>query len=163
MDEQTPTTRKRVHRIFHIPKRYIMPLAIIVIIALGAAAFFGGRMSVYKAHPELTNAEQAEAILAKVGKLIKLPEGETPSMATIEDAASVKAGQPFLVNAENGDVLIVYSAAATAILYRPSADQLIAVGPVDTSAPQQEQVVETAPETDAADTDASAETETDAE
>ena len=53
-------------------------------------------------------------------------------MATINDAASAKKAQPFLANAQNGDVLIAYPNAQTALLYRPSNNKLIAVGPVNT-------------------------------
>lgn len=114
-------------------RRYFRLIFIVVVLALLGLVFWVGRVSVYQSHPELTQTEQANDILVKVGKLIQLPAGETPTMATINDAASAKAAQPFLVNAQNGDVLIVYSGAAQAILYRPSTDKLIAVGPVDTS------------------------------
>ena len=110
--------------------RFWLLFVLILVIALIAGAFLYGRYSVYKAHPDLTSVDQAQQVLADVGKLIKLPEGETPSLATITDAVSVKAGQPFLLGAENGDVLIVYAAAQMALLYRPSSNQLIAVGPV---------------------------------
>ena len=85
----------------------------------------------YQEHPELSAAQQTKAILADVGSLIQLPQNEDPSMASIKDAAAAKQGQPFLVNAENGDVLIVYQKAAEAILYRPSTKKLVNVGPVN--------------------------------
>lgn len=94
-----------------------------------------GRASMYRAYPELSGAGQGTAILAEVGKLIELPSNETPTIATIKDAASAKQGQPFLAPAENGDVLIVYPNAREAILYRPSSNKIIVVGPVHTTAP----------------------------
>lgn len=142
-EQQLPSSQRRRNRTF--PKYLIPIFGILLLLVTGVAAFFGGRMSVYTSHPELTQAEEAKAILEKVGKLIKLPEGELPSMATIEDAEGVKAGQPFLSNAENGDVLIVYNTTATAILYRPSSNLLIAVGPVNMSSPE-EQATEIMPE-----------------
>ncbi|MFZ1074751.1 MAG: hypothetical protein WAN50_00025 [Minisyncoccia bacterium] len=108
---------------------------IAVILALGAS-FWLGRYTVYRTHPELSGAEQAAQILANVGKLIQLPN-ETPTMATIKDAGSAKRGQPFLVNAENGDILIVYQNPPEALLYRPSTDKLINVGPVNDGAATQ--------------------------
>jgi hypothetical protein len=93
-----------------------------------------GRTAVYYENPGLAEQQQAAKTLKKVGQLIQLPANETPSMATINDADSVKKEQPFLANAKNGDVIIVYASAQTALLYRPSEDKLIAVGPV-TSAP----------------------------
>jgi hypothetical protein len=56
-------------------------------------------------------------------------------VAAIADAAQAKLGQPFLADAENGDVLIVYQQAGEALLYRPSTNKLIAVGPI-ADAPQ---------------------------
>lgn len=119
-------------------RRFLFMVVILAAIAILAGAYELGRMSVYQAHPELSRTEQANAILAKVGKLIKLPTGEIPQMATINDAEGAKKAQPFLINAENGDVLIVYQNAGEALLYRPSSNMLIAVGPVDTAAPQQQ-------------------------
>lgn len=95
-------------------------------------AFVAGRESVYRAHPEFTAIEQGSAILAKVGALMQLPADETPTIATVKDAATAKQGQPFLASAENDDVIIVYQRAQMAILYRPSSNKIILVGPVNT-------------------------------
>ena len=114
---------------------YLLWVCIVAALVLLVLVFEAGRWTVYRAHPDLSQAEQANAILKNVGDLIQLPTGETPTMATINDAASAKKAQPFLTNAQNGDVLIVYPDAAEALLYRPSTNKLIAVGPVDNSAP----------------------------
>ena len=119
-----------MNEIFAFIRRYFIPIAILLLIIWTVGFFEAGRYAVYSAHPELSGQEQASAILQKVGALIQLPSGETPTMATINDAASAKKAQPFLANALNGDVLIVYPNAQTAILYRPSTNKLIAVGPV---------------------------------
>ncbi|MHB8710494.1 MAG: hypothetical protein ACYC6X_03030 [Minisyncoccota bacterium] len=108
---------------------------LIIVVALWSYGFYAlGRSAVYMENPGLSGQQQATALLQKVGQLIQLPPNETPTMATINDAASAKKDQPFLANAENGDVLIVYQTAQIALLYRPSENKLIAVGPV-TSAP----------------------------
>ena len=117
-------------------RRFFWPLVVIGMVVLLVLTYEIGRQSVYQAYPELTQAEQASAVIAQVGKLIQLPRGETPAMASIKDAASAKRAEPFLTNAQNGDILIVYSTVGEAILYRPSIDKLIGVGPVDTTAPQ---------------------------
>lgn len=113
-------------------RRMVPGLVVLVLLGL---AFFGGRYSVYRAHPELSSTEQAQALLARVSALIQLPQNETPSMATITDAASAKAQQPFLQNAVNGDILIVYSSSGEALLYRPSTNKLVAVGPISNGTP----------------------------
>jgi hypothetical protein len=119
-----------MHGFFHFLRHHALAVSIVIALLLLILSFFAGRWSVYRVHPELSGEDQAGAILQKVGQLIQLPQNETPSMATINDAASAKAGQPFLKDAENGDVLIVYSTAGEAILYRPSTNKLVAVGPV---------------------------------
>ncbi len=120
-----------------ILRRYFLYLLILAALILLALVFEAGRWSVYRSHPDLSQAEQATAILQKVGNLIQLPAGEQPTMATINDAASAKKAQPFLTNAQNGDILIVFPNAAEALLYRPSTNKLIAVGPVDNTQTQQ--------------------------
>ncbi|MHB8661002.1 MAG: hypothetical protein ACYC75_03700 [Minisyncoccota bacterium] len=108
---------------------------LLIVLALWSYGFYElGRYVVYQENPALSGQQQATDILNKVGGLIQLPANEAPTMAAINDAASAKKTQPFLANAENGDVLIVYSNAQIAILYRPSENKLIAVGPVTSGA-----------------------------
>ena len=59
-----------------------------------------------------------------------MAEFSSPTMAIINNATSVKKIQPFLIHANDGDVLIVYQSAGEAILYRPSNNKLISVGPI---------------------------------
>lgn len=114
----------------------MVPLCILAVI-IGAVVFYQlGRTTVLREHPDFASQEQASLILAKVGALIQLPQGETPTMATIDDAVAAKKAQPFLQNSANGDVLIIYPNAKIAILFRPSTDKLIAVGPVNSDTQQ---------------------------
>jgi hypothetical protein len=129
MDDQSKPAF--IHRILRFIRRFSLWIIIVAVLVILVLAFEAGRYTVYGAHPELSGQEQASAILRNVGQLIQLPANETPTMATINDAASAKKTQPFLVNAQNGDILIVYPNAAEALLYRPSSNKLIAVGPVD--------------------------------
>lgn len=122
-------------------RRYFLVCVAFVVLLCIAFAYESGRSSVYTAHPELASVEQAKTILGEVGKLIQLPTDEQPTMATINDAGSAKKSQPFLGNAINGDILIVYPTTKEAILYRPSTHKLIAVGPVNNGAIQQVPVV----------------------
>ncbi len=114
-------------------RRNIRWIILVCVVLLLGITFELGRLSVYRVHPEIASNEQAQAILDRVGKLIQLPTNEIPTMATIQDATSAKQGQPFLAKAQHGDVLIVYSNAAEAILYRPSTNLLVNVGPVSTN------------------------------
>ena len=119
---------------FNIVRRFFVWF-LLILVALWSYGFYElGRTVVYGENPGLSGAQQAADTLKKVGALIELPANETPNMAVINDAASVKKSQPFLANAEDGDILIVYQSAQTALLYRPSADKLIAVGPITSQA-----------------------------
>lgn len=73
-----------------------------------------------KSDPRLAND-----ILTEVGKIMVLPEGETPQIATVTDVDKLKANQPFFNSAKNGDKIIVYS--KRAILYDTIAKKIIDV------------------------------------
>ena len=74
-------------------------------------------------------AKQISDTLSKVSKLVIVPRGETPSVATVSNAAKL-SGQSFFQNAQNGDKVIVYTKAKEAILYRPSTNQIVTIAPV---------------------------------
>lgn len=74
--------------------------------------------------------EQNAAILEEVGEVYAIPEGETPTIATVQDITKL-TDQPFFDGAENGDVLIVFDESGQAILYRPSDKKLVKVGPIN--------------------------------
>lgn len=68
--------------------------------------------------------EEVEQLVSAVGKLMELPTGENPTVATIKDKEKLK-DQPFFDRAENGDRLLIYAQAKRAILYRPSTNKII--------------------------------------
>jgi len=76
-----------------------------------------------------TAAEVAE-LLEEVGKLMLLPEGEEPLVATVVDPESLALEQPFYANVQKDDRLIIYPSILKAILYRPSSGIIVNVGPV---------------------------------
>ena len=78
--------------------------------------------------------EQAVKITAEVAQLMQLPTDESPSVVTVTDKSKV-ADQPFFKNAQNGDALLVYSKNMEAIIYRPSTNKIIQVGPIYNEAP----------------------------
>src|SRR5689334_8552559 len=61
-----------------------------------------------------TDQSQIKSLIEKAGKLVILPTGEDPVVATISDAASLIKEQIFYKNAINGDVVLVYQKAAKA-------------------------------------------------
>ena len=85
-------------------------------------------------NPTLAAVQEANDLVQKVGMLIELPKGEQPTIATVSDVKKL-SGDPFFANAKNGDKLLVYTAAKEAILYDPTANKIVAVGPVNVGSP----------------------------
>ena len=106
----------------------------VLILALGAlsAIYMAQQKPEWVGLSKGTVAAQAEvdATVAKVGKLISLPTDEKPTVATVTDASKVK-DQQFFKNAENNDVVLIYTKAQKAILYRPSTNIIVEVGAVN--------------------------------
>lgn len=74
-------------------------------------------------------AEENKRIVAEVGKLVVLPQGEEPTVATVSDAKLLK-DKPFFSQAQNGDKVLIFSKAQQAVLYRPTVKKIIAAGPI---------------------------------
>jgi hypothetical protein len=122
---------------------------IIILLILIALGYGGWKYYVSKSSPALPVDQSAQTagtapvdkatqaqiekdtqeLLAKVGKLIILPD-EQPTFATVLDAKKLIAEQPFYAGAENGDQLLIYQKAQKAILYSPTKNILVNVGPV---------------------------------
>ena len=115
-------------------KNIVMVLGAVVLAgAVAAAVYF--YMQYYQTqqllkNPTLAAQQQTQALLASVGKLMDLPNNETPTIATVSDVSKLK-DQPFFANAQNGDKVLIYTNAKKAILYRPSENKIIDVAPVN--------------------------------
>jgi|SRR3989338_3248393 len=77
---------------------------------------------------------EAKEVLAKVGKLIDLPEGEEPTIATVNDAEAIR-NQPFFAKAQNGYRVILFTSARLAILFDEKSNKLINVGTINVGTP----------------------------
>lgn len=103
---------------------------LIFLAALLAAGYFYYQFQQVKKNPERLTQQEIQDLEKRVGKLMLLPTGEEPQLATVTDADKIKQEQQFFVNAENGDKVLIYKQAKKAILYRPNANMIIEVGPV---------------------------------
>ena len=83
------------------------------------------------------NKAKAAAVVNEVRKLIDIPEGVEPTVATIVDVEALQEKNPFYAKAENGDYLIVTP--TRAILYSQKKKMILDVVPVqlDQQAAQQ--------------------------
>ncbi len=101
-------------------------LTVLLLGAMGAAGYFYYQ---YK-HPEKAVEKQVKDVVEAVGALMVLPEGETPTLATVTDKSRLE-GQQFFKQAENGDKVLIYAQAGKAILYRPEAQKIVDVSAIN--------------------------------
>lgn len=114
------------------------PVVMIVIGALIVVGLVGGSFFYYKAQQDQANPEnqqkavqeEIKKIVAEVGKLIELPTGEDPTVATVTDITKLQ-DQPFFAKAKNGDKVLIYTNAKKAILYDPKEKKVLDVAPIN--------------------------------
>lgn len=131
-------------------KMILIGIGVITLIVVLLIAFFTVRyQNAQKEIERLTNPQEAvkeekKQLQDKVGKLVALPEGETPTIATVSDVNKLKS-QAFFAKAENGDKVLIYTQAKKAVLYRPSINKVIEVAPVNLGDSQKDQAPAPAP------------------
>ena len=76
-----------------------------------------------------TGQTDVRSLIAKVGKLIKLPEDEEPTIAKVTDLNRL-SNQPFFAKAKVGDRVLLYMQAKKAFLYDPVNNLIVEVGPL---------------------------------
>jgi len=98
----------------------------------------------YQSFSRRVNNPQLEVkeVLTKVGKLIELPVGEEPTVATVQDAEKIKS-QPFFAKAQNGYRVIIYTNARMAILFDEKGNKIMNVGTINMSTPSGAQITPT--------------------
>lgn len=122
-----------------MPKLPVSKKALIIISLMGVAAvvillslsYVSARRKLSQAqNPEQAAQVEAENLVEKVSRLVSLPTGETPTVATVVDVSKLK-GQAFFANAENGDKVLMFTTAKKAVLYRPSSNQVVEIAPIN--------------------------------
>ncbi len=123
-----------------IPKHTLLvAIPLVVIASAGASYYFysqyrSTRTELDRVKSLTVAAPQNDQIIAEVAAITELPPGETPQVATVSDKTKL-ADQPFFKKAENGDVILIYTQAQKAILYRPSIKKIIDISPIFVSSP----------------------------
>lgn len=105
-------------------------LAVALIIAVGLAGYFYWEVMQLKKNPQQASQKEVQELVAKVSQLIVLPEGETPTVATVSDPEKLK-DQAFFTKAQKGDKVLIYTNAKKAILYSPTANKIVEVAPIN--------------------------------
>lgn len=118
-------------------KKYAINILVIAVLASGASAYyFYNEASALKKDPNKVTREGTEKLIAQIGKLIVLPEGETPTVATVSDPEKLK-DQTFFARAKTGDKVLIYTNAKRAILYDVENNKIVEVAPINIGNSQQ--------------------------
>jgi hypothetical protein len=122
--QPAPIVKKRPFRL-RLSRRWFLPVAGVLLVASAAAA------AVWYVGFQQAPSGQAgmQLCVSRVGKLMILPTGETPTYGTVSDKTKLK-GQTFFAKAENGDEILIYAQAKLSILYRSSINKIVNVGPL---------------------------------
>lgn len=133
-DAPVPRRRKK-------PPYGLIGLSILLLLIMAAGVYFrdsipgisrlGQTSSAAQSAQE--QAEEVQDLVKAVGKLIVLPEGEEPTVASVTDPEKLK-DQPFFQNAKAGDKVLIYTKARKAYLYDPQKNKLIEVAPLTVDA-----------------------------
>lgn len=81
-------------------------------------------------NPSKVSQTEVDELVKSVSKLMRLPAGESPTVATVSDITKLQS-QSFFKNAKNGDKVLIYTKAQKAIIYRPSENRIIDVAPIN--------------------------------
>ena len=106
-----------------------IPLMLFVV-AVVFAVYSYTQLAELRGDPQRVAEKEVEELVNRVGKLIVLPEGEQPTVATVSDVESLRE-QPFFAQAKNGDKVLIYTNARKVILYDPVKNKIVEVAPLN--------------------------------
>mgnify|MGYP006374517765 CR=1 FL=1 len=111
-------------------KKVTKIITILLVIAVFLSIFFFMKYRSGVEDPNAENREKIESLVAKVEKLIDLPQGELPTLAEITSIENIK-DQPFFAKAKVGDKVLLYPVAKKAFLYDPVVKKVLEVAPIN--------------------------------
>lgn len=107
-------------------RRRIGRLSVGTITAALLLVLIAGGILVYRNNH--STPQTVETVKQEIARHYVLPTDEQPALATITDKK--KLSSQFFKRAENGDKVLIYQKNQIAIVYRPSIDRVVSVGPV---------------------------------
>lgn len=114
-----------------IKKVFNVVVFLVVVLSVSAAVYFYIEMNKLKENPQLLADREVSMLVSKIGRFMVLPTGEVPTVATVVDAEGLKKDQPFFNLAQVGDKVLIYQKAGKAILYNPTSNKIVEVGPLE--------------------------------
>lgn len=110
-------------------KYYSWILLVLFIVSASLASYYYSQLQNSRQNSQAASQEEIKTLVEKVGKLIILPPGETPTVATVIDPDKLR-DQAFFANAQKGFRVLIYTTARKAILYDPVKNIIVEVAPV---------------------------------
>lgn len=124
--KKKPAGAATLHQLF---KHRIFIAAIVLILVTAAYVLLNSKTDL-----QVTNGlKSVTEVKSKVSQHMLLPTDEEPALATVTD--TTKLTNPFLKKANNGDKLLIYQNNKRIIIYRPSIDKIVDVGPIEIATP----------------------------
>lgn len=117
----------------YLDNKYLIPAAVsavVLIIVAGAFLFYKNKAVPTPNNNPQVAQEEVKKLVSEVSKLIDLPTGEDPTVATITDITKLK-DQPFFQKAKNGDKVLIYTKEKKAILYDPNMKKVLDAAPLN--------------------------------
>lgn len=111
-------------------KKLVIILFLLVIVLGGTTYYFYKNSKLSNVDKNAADQAEAKELADKVGKLIVLPEGEVPTIATVTDPEALK-DQAFFADAKQGYKVLIFNNAKKAILYDPIANKIVTVAPIN--------------------------------
>jgi hypothetical protein len=111
-------------------KILIIGLVLFLIASLYFVYYFYSKTKLISNDSRALSEVQVSDVVNRVSKHIILPQGETPTLATVSDPSQLQ-GQAFFAKAKKGDQVLVYINAKKAILYDPVQDKIIDIAPIN--------------------------------
>jgi len=118
-----------MHMLNQLKNPFVALPVVLFVVAAAFAAYSYTQLAELRQDPIRVAQQEAEDLVKRVGKLIVLPEGEQPTIATVSDAESLKE-QPFFSNSKIGDKVLIYTGARRVILYDPVNNRIVEVAPL---------------------------------
>lgn len=116
--------------------RLIIPasFAVLVLVLGGGGYFYFQSQKDQSVKGSATNTQtmvqkKDHDLVSEVGKLVDLPSGENPTIATITEVEKLKV-QPLFAKAKNGDKVLIFTKAKKVIIYDPVAKKILDIAPI---------------------------------
>lgn len=121
-------------------KFIIIFLVILLLASFSAVFLLYTKIKNTNAIPDDPKGDSQKTIKS-VSKIFELPEGETPTVATIMSMEELKY-QPFFARAKIGDKVLIYQKSLKVILWRPSTGKIIEISTLGAPEENNKDIVE---------------------